>query len=241
MKIGRNDPCPCGSGRKYKKCCIRKNIAAGKNLKESPAGNKREQDAKLTNENYLEVILNELKQPPSLLDYFKNYVKTHEKVIDPEWGRVMLSFIRAHKEKNPPDIEKYYKSLKKYPINSFAETIIGQLHLTYHGNLFKAMEKYKNAVELRPDDANCHYNLGYAYFLLGIFDKSAEHYKKAVINYKNANYPEQVKARSLYNIAVYKINIEEDYTGAKKLLKQALRVMPDYPEARHALRTIKKK
>lgn len=21
-KIGRNDPCPCGSGKKYKKCCI---------------------------------------------------------------------------------------------------------------------------------------------------------------------------------------------------------------------------
>ena len=24
MKIGRNDPCPCGSGLKYKKCCMRK-------------------------------------------------------------------------------------------------------------------------------------------------------------------------------------------------------------------------
>ena len=24
MKIGRNDPCPCGSGKKYKKCCMRK-------------------------------------------------------------------------------------------------------------------------------------------------------------------------------------------------------------------------
>jgi uncharacterized protein YchJ len=22
-KVGRNDPCPCGSGRKYKKCCGR--------------------------------------------------------------------------------------------------------------------------------------------------------------------------------------------------------------------------
>lgn len=22
MKIGRNDPCPCGSGKKYKKCCL---------------------------------------------------------------------------------------------------------------------------------------------------------------------------------------------------------------------------
>lgn len=24
MKIGRNDPCPCGSGKKYKKCCMNK-------------------------------------------------------------------------------------------------------------------------------------------------------------------------------------------------------------------------
>ena len=23
-KIGRNEPCPCGSGKKYKKCCLRK-------------------------------------------------------------------------------------------------------------------------------------------------------------------------------------------------------------------------
>ncbi|MDR0668835.1 MAG: SEC-C domain-containing protein [Treponema sp.] len=25
-KIGRNDPCPCGSGKKYKKCCLSKGI-----------------------------------------------------------------------------------------------------------------------------------------------------------------------------------------------------------------------
>ncbi|WP_459566505.1 YecA family protein [Clostridium sporogenes] len=24
IKVGRNDPCPCGSGKKYKKCCLRK-------------------------------------------------------------------------------------------------------------------------------------------------------------------------------------------------------------------------
>ena len=23
-KVGRNDPCPCGSGKKYKKCCFGK-------------------------------------------------------------------------------------------------------------------------------------------------------------------------------------------------------------------------
>ena len=26
IKIGRNDKCPCGSGKKYKKCCIGKMI-----------------------------------------------------------------------------------------------------------------------------------------------------------------------------------------------------------------------
>ncbi len=29
-KIGRNDPCPCGSGKKYKNCCLKKHEAAGK-------------------------------------------------------------------------------------------------------------------------------------------------------------------------------------------------------------------
>ena len=29
-KVGRNDPCPCGSGKKYKKCCMKKQNAATK-------------------------------------------------------------------------------------------------------------------------------------------------------------------------------------------------------------------
>lgn len=35
MKVGRNDPCPCGSGQKYKKCCLGKDISAQRNIKES--------------------------------------------------------------------------------------------------------------------------------------------------------------------------------------------------------------
>jgi hypothetical protein len=27
-KTGRNDPCPCGSGKKYKRCCCQKDEAA---------------------------------------------------------------------------------------------------------------------------------------------------------------------------------------------------------------------
>ncbi|MEW6617735.1 MAG: preprotein translocase subunit SecA [bacterium] len=31
-KLGRNDPCPCGSGKKYKKCCLEKGNRSGGNL-----------------------------------------------------------------------------------------------------------------------------------------------------------------------------------------------------------------
>lgn len=30
QKIGRNDPCPCGSGKKYKQCCLSKKTPSGK-------------------------------------------------------------------------------------------------------------------------------------------------------------------------------------------------------------------
>lgn len=33
-KIGRNDACPCGSGKKYKQCCL-------KNQKPKPLGQRR--------------------------------------------------------------------------------------------------------------------------------------------------------------------------------------------------------
>ncbi len=28
-KVGRNDPCPCGSGKKYKSCCLQKQASKG--------------------------------------------------------------------------------------------------------------------------------------------------------------------------------------------------------------------
>jgi tetratricopeptide (TPR) repeat protein len=35
-KPGRNDPCPCGSGKKYKKCCLSKDAATASKQAASP-------------------------------------------------------------------------------------------------------------------------------------------------------------------------------------------------------------
>lgn len=38
MKIGRNQPCPCGSGRKYKRCHWRKQIQMAKSASNITSG-----------------------------------------------------------------------------------------------------------------------------------------------------------------------------------------------------------
>src|SRR6266545_2690902 len=42
MKVGRNDPCPCGSGKKYKKCCLAKDEAAARQSHATSAAVQRE-------------------------------------------------------------------------------------------------------------------------------------------------------------------------------------------------------
>ena len=43
QKTGRNDPCPCGSGKKYKQCCLKDAVTA----EESPWSQQREASGRL--------------------------------------------------------------------------------------------------------------------------------------------------------------------------------------------------
>jgi hypothetical protein len=36
MKTGRNDPCPCGSGKKYKRCCMEADLHPARASHPSP-------------------------------------------------------------------------------------------------------------------------------------------------------------------------------------------------------------
>jgi tetratricopeptide (TPR) repeat protein len=213
---------------------------AKKSLQRYLAKIKKDHNISLTEENYKDIILKELESPPSLLDYFRDYMEKNKAKLTLEWGCLLFLFIKADEEKYVPDIEKYYKLLERYPPNCFIVIAMAELQLRYYGNIFKARDGFLKGLELKPDDAHCHYTLGFVYHLLGVFDKSFEHYEKAVINYQNANKPKEIKARSLYNLAVFKIMVEHDYEEGERFLKEALVVMPWYPEAKRALRQIRR-
>ena len=59
-KISRNAPCPCGSGKKYKKCCLQndlENAATAKNAEKPMVEKKNEEEQENMGEMYREVQL----------------------------------------------------------------------------------------------------------------------------------------------------------------------------------------
>ena len=45
--VGRNDPCPCGSGKKYKNCYMRQQVGPGAGSGEAARSSVRELDSRL--------------------------------------------------------------------------------------------------------------------------------------------------------------------------------------------------
>ena len=49
LQVGRNDPCPCGSGEKYKNCCIKKGESFLKKMARKAEKRKRKEGKSLNN------------------------------------------------------------------------------------------------------------------------------------------------------------------------------------------------
>jgi len=72
LKIGRNDPCPCGSGRKYKRCCIGKDQVPQVNLAQRY---KRDYQIKLKSDRDIEGIRRAGKLVLKTLDLAASIIK----------------------------------------------------------------------------------------------------------------------------------------------------------------------
>lgn len=92
MKLGRNDPCPCGSGKKYKKCCyLREQSPTAENsLKPQNLRDTRKDDFLSTPETLLEAI-NSLRS--FVLDK-KPHIKEYHKIrkLHTEIANTMIQY-----------------------------------------------------------------------------------------------------------------------------------------------------
>jgi hypothetical protein len=85
QEVGRNDPCPCGSGKKFKKCCLPERSKQRGTTSESTAGSRLIISAKVKDLR-LVAVGDELHWSPSwrtFLDFLNDYVKH---LLGREWG-----------------------------------------------------------------------------------------------------------------------------------------------------------
>jgi len=138
-KIGRNDPCPCGSGQKYKRCCLPRNDAAERAAAERAAAVVAEAESSLTyaasgaddeglddaSNSVIDLIdagrLNEAEQAAH--DLLQTYPDVHDglerlamvyaargdRPRAAEYYRKAADFVHAHADQYGPKIEIYLR------------------------------------------------------------------------------------------------------------------------------------
>jgi len=245
IKTGRNDPCPCGSGRKYKHCCmaaasaderaarsetmsVRQTLGAA--LAHHQAGRLREADAL-----YRQVLQLQPSNPDALhlLGMIACQTGEHETAValinraisaspsNPAFHS-NLAWALHGQGKLAEAVASFRKALTLAPGDAGVHANLG-LVLQNQGRLDEAVASFREAIKLRPTLAEAHTNLGSALHVQGRLDEAiASH--RAALSLK----PDLAAAHSnLGNALRGQGKLEE----AAASLREAIKFKPDYSEA----------
>jgi tetratricopeptide (TPR) repeat protein len=98
------------------------------------------------------------------------------------------------------------------------------------GDIDKAIASYKEALEIKPDYAEAHNDLGGAYLRKGLHDEALAAFKQAIEVSKDP----RVRAMAHYNLGTIYV-IKGLYKESITSFKKALEIRPNYAEASHDL------
>lgn len=133
MEIGRNDPCPCGSGKKYKKCCLGKDgIVMVKINKEDPGAS-------------FGYAVTWILSNPELSNEFDKVVKKHtkgKKPTDVEIRNLADAFIFDYKLQEGITPFEYF--LENAKLSSNDHSIFKRLFKENVFSVFEVLEVYRN-------------------------------------------------------------------------------------------------
>ena len=169
MKPGRNDPCPCGSGKKYKNCCQGKPEfvpatpkLSGKGVAPTPAEC-----------NQLVALFNagrhmELESQTRLL--LERY---------PDSGFVWKVLGVSLQVQGKDSLPALLKATELLPNDAEAHNNLG-ITLKELGRLDEAEASYRQALRIKPNFIEAHNNLGLTLFEMGRLDEAEAGYRRAL-------------------------------------------------------------
>lgn len=169
-QVGRNDPCPCGSGRKYKQCCMGKQLAA------APQPVRRLDPAELPRLFQMAVEHFQSGRLQEAEAALKQLLQVSPKHAD----ALHLAGLVAYQSGRAAEAASLMgKSLKLERGNANCHSNLG-LALQAQGKLSEAVASYRQAIALQPGHAQAHCNLANALQLQGLLERAGESYGRAL-------------------------------------------------------------
>jgi protein arginine N-methyltransferase 7 len=222
--IGRNDPCSCGSGRKYKHCCGQIQAAGIEPADASPP---------ITIEAALEHHrAGRLPQAEAIYRQILQVVPSHPDALH------FLGLIAHQAGMNGAAIELITKAISVNPSASMHCNL--GLALKAQGRLDDAIASYRQALSIKSDDFEALNNLGVVLHEQGRINEAAASYRQALMikpDYAEAldNLGLALGARGEINGAIdchrKAASIKPDFAGALNNLGAALQAQRRFDEA----------
>jgi tetratricopeptide (TPR) repeat protein len=206
---GRNDPCPCGSGKKHKKCCGRAQVAAP-HTAAVPPGEVDRLIAMINTGRFAEL---ESQARGVAAQY-------------PESGLVWKVLGIAQSMQGKDALHALQKAAALLPDDPETHGNLGNA-LRGLGKLDAAVASYGRALELKPDFAEAHLNFANALCDLGQFQEAAAHYRRALEI--KPDYPE---AHNNLGLALRGLGCNEEAVAS---CRRALLLKPDFAAAHNNL------
>jgi predicted O-linked N-acetylglucosamine transferase (SPINDLY family) len=211
-KIGRNDPCACGSGKKYKQCCLLKQAAPVAASNKKPPS---KVDRSTLQEAAEHLQFGRLAQAEMVCRQILQ--------IEPDQPDALqyLGLVAYHVGKNEVAVELIGKAVRLAPTASNCSN----LGLAYQalGQLDAAIASYQKALVQQPNHAVAHNNLGNALKDQDKLEAALQHYRKA-ISY-NPNFAEA------YNNVGGALKNQGKLDQAADYFQKAISIRPDFSEA----------
>ena len=221
MKCKRNDPCPCGSGRKYKKCCEEKNPELDRRpgadvLFAEAEGALRQGSWDRAAQLYLEVT----NQNPQHAASFHRLGFLAIKLNSPEKGAELIR-----------------KAISLDPASPAYHCDFG-VSQQRQGRLEDAASAYSEAIRLDPDFEDALANFGGVLINLGRLPEAFSHLEKAVVMN-----PNHAVAQTNFGVALHKLGRTEEglehVRRAAELAPQSADAIRNYASLLHKTNRLK--
>ena len=170
-KVGRNDPCPCGSGRKYKQCCL---LSESSGSVASTAAQSAALDPVAARYNRAVSAHVDGDLDGAIRGYREVLGQTPEHVD----ARYNLALALGTQGKLEEAVASYRLALARRPDFVEARSNLGHL-LHALGRLDEAIDCYRAALAVKPH-AMIYNNLGYAQDELGQIEAAISSYRRAL-------------------------------------------------------------